>query len=80
MRSARRDYAGTRFSPLTKINTGNVKKLVPVWSFSFGTLDAQNTTPLVLDGVMYVTAAHAKIFAVVRKKKGVANPLEPSTA
>jgi alcohol dehydrogenase (cytochrome c) len=62
-----RDYAGTRFSPLSNVNAGNVKKLVPVWSFSFGTLDAQNTTPLVLDGVMYVTSSHGRIFAVDAK-------------
>jgi alcohol dehydrogenase (cytochrome c) len=64
---AGRDYAGTRFSPLSKITTGNVKKLVPVWSFSFGVLDAQNTTPLVVDGTMYVTSSHGHIFAVDAK-------------
>lgn len=61
---AGRDYAGTRYSPLARINTRNVSRLVPVYSFSLGTLDAQNTTPLVVDGVMYVTASHAKIYAV----------------
>jgi alcohol dehydrogenase (cytochrome c) len=61
---AGRDYAGTRYSPLRRINTRTVKKMVPVWSFSFGTLDAQNTTPLVVNGVMYVTSSHGKIFAV----------------
>jgi alcohol dehydrogenase (cytochrome c) len=61
---APRDYANTRHSPLAQVTTGNVKKLVPVWSFSFGVLDAQNTTPLVLDGVMYVTSSHGRIFAV----------------
>jgi alcohol dehydrogenase (cytochrome c) len=61
---AGRDYAGTRYSPLARINTRNVARLVPVYSFSLGTLDAQNTTPLVVDGVMYVTASHAKIYAV----------------
>src|SRR5688572_26234342 len=50
---AGRDYSGTRYSPLKQVNTGNVKRLVPVWTFSFGVLDAQNTTPLVVDGVMY---------------------------
>jgi alcohol dehydrogenase (cytochrome c) len=61
---APRDYSSTRYSPLAKINTSNVRRLVPVWSFSFGVLDAQNTTPLVLDGVMYVTSSHGRIFAV----------------
>jgi alcohol dehydrogenase (cytochrome c) len=61
---AGRDYASTRFSPLRKITTENVKRLVPKWSFSLGTLDAQNTTPLAKDGVIYVTAAHSHIYAV----------------
>ena len=61
---APRDYSSTRYSPLAQVNTSTVKRLVPVWSFSFGVLDAQNTTPLVLDGVMYVTSSHGKIFAV----------------
>lgn len=30
---AGRDYAGTRYSPLAQVNTNNVKRLVPVWSF-----------------------------------------------
>jgi alcohol dehydrogenase (cytochrome c) len=61
---AGRDYSGTRYSPLKQVNTGNVKRLVPIWSFSFGVLDAQNTTPLVVDGVMYVTSSHGRIFAL----------------
>ena len=61
---AGRDYSSTRFSPLRKITTENVKRLVPKWSFSLGTLDAQNTTPLAKDGVIYVTAAHSHIYAV----------------
>jgi alcohol dehydrogenase (cytochrome c) len=61
---AGRDYAGTRYSPLAKINVKSVKRLVPVYSFALGTLDAQNTTPIVVDGIMYVTASHGKIYAV----------------
>jgi alcohol dehydrogenase (cytochrome c) len=61
---AGRDYAGTRYSPLAQVNTNNVKRLVPVYSFSLGVLDAQNTTPLIHDGVMYVTSSHSHIYAV----------------
>ena len=32
-----RDLAGTRYSPLTQINTANVTKLEQVWSFRFRT-------------------------------------------
>src|SRR5579859_1594065 len=62
-----RDYAGTRFSPLKQVNTTSIKRLVPKWTFSLGNLDAQNTTPLVSDGVMYVTAAHGRTYAVDAK-------------
>ncbi|MCC7546670.1 MAG: PQQ-dependent dehydrogenase, methanol/ethanol family [Burkholderiales bacterium] len=61
---APRDYSSTRYSPLAQIDTRNARRLVPVWTFSLGVLDAQNTTPLVLDGVMYVTSAHGRIYAV----------------
>jgi len=61
---APRDYSGTRYSPLAQINTKTVKRLVPKWTFSFGVLDAQNTTPLVNNGVMYATASHGRTFAI----------------
>src|SRR5258708_491199 len=62
-----RDYMSTRFSPLNQVNTKTVKRLVPKWTFSFGVLDAQNTTPLIHNGVMYVTASHGRTFAVNAK-------------
>ena len=62
-----RDYMSTRFSPLNQVNAKNVKRLVPKWSFSFGVLDAQNTTPLIHNGVMYVTSSHGRTFAVNAK-------------
>ncbi len=61
---APRDYSGTRYSPLSQINTKTIKRLVPKWTFSFGVLDAQNTTPLVNNGVMYATASHGRTFAI----------------
>ena len=47
---------GNRHSPLGQINTGNVQNLQMEWVYS---LEAPNleTTPIVVDGVMYVTAA-----------------------
>jgi alcohol dehydrogenase (cytochrome c) len=62
-----RDYMSTRYSPLKQVHTGNVKRLVPKWTFSFGVLDAQNTTPLIHNGVMYVTSSHGRTFAVDAK-------------
>ncbi|MDT7835755.1 PQQ-dependent methanol/ethanol family dehydrogenase [Aquabacterium sp. OR-4] len=60
---------GQRYSPLKSINTGNVSKLVPVWSFSFGgeKQRGQETQPIVHDGKMYVTASYSRIFALDAK-------------
>ena len=81
--SAPHDYASTRFSILEQINPATIKRLVPKWSFSLGTLDAQNTTPLVSDGVMYVTSAHSHIYAVdARSGRQIwqyAHPVEEGT-
>ena len=48
-----RDLAGTRYSPLKEINTSNVSKLAPAWSY---TLQAggSSAVPLVVGGVMFV--------------------------
>lgn len=59
-----KNYRGHRFSPLNQINRQNVKQLVPKWCFSLGTHGAQQCTPIVHNGVMYVTSAQGKIFAV----------------
>ena len=81
--TAAHDYASTRFSILQQISPATIKRLVPKWSFSLGTLDAQNTTPLVSDGVMYVTSAHSHIYAVdARSGRQIwqyAHPVEEGT-
>ncbi|KAA0876430.1 PQQ-dependent methanol/ethanol family dehydrogenase [Nitrincola tapanii] len=55
-----------RFSPLTKLNKDNVKDLRPVWAFSFGgeKQRGQEAQPIVVDGVMYVSASYSRVFAV----------------
>jgi PQQ-dependent dehydrogenase (methanol/ethanol family) len=45
---------GNRYSPLTNINVKNVSALRPAWVHPIPYNDLE-TTPLVLDGVMYVT-------------------------
>jgi PQQ-dependent dehydrogenase (methanol/ethanol family) len=45
---------GNRFSPLDQINQQNVKKLAAQWLFSVPYFGLE-TTPLVADGVMYIT-------------------------
>ena len=56
---------GQRYSPLKTINTTNVAKLLPVWSFSFGgeKQRGQESQPLIHNGKMFVTASYSRIFA-----------------
>ena len=60
---------GQRFSPLTQVNTKNVSKLVPAWSFSFGgeKQRGQESQPLIYKGKMFVTASYSRIFALDAK-------------
>jgi alcohol dehydrogenase (cytochrome c) len=51
------------YSPLDQINREDVKGLVPVWSFSTGE-HGLSTTPLVVDGVMYLLAPRDHLFAL----------------
>src|SRR6266496_1677020 len=48
--------SGNRFSPLSQINTTNIQKLAPKWMFTIQDAPrALQVTPIVFDGVMYVT-------------------------
>ena len=60
---------GQRYSPLKTINTGNVAKLLPVWSFSFGgeKQRGQESQPVIHNGKMFVTASYSRIFALDAK-------------
>ncbi len=60
---------GQRYSPLAQINTANVGKLTPAWSFSFGgeKQRGQESQPLIHNGKMFVTASYSRIFAVDMK-------------
>jgi quinohemoprotein ethanol dehydrogenase len=59
-----RTYDEQRFSPLARIHQGNVSALKLAWYFDFDTNRGQEATPLVIDGVMYVTSAWSKVFAL----------------
>lgn len=59
-----RDYSNQRFSPLDQINASNVKRLVPKWIYQTGTAATFQTTPLVADGVMYLSAPFSHVMAV----------------
>jgi len=52
--------SGNRHSALDQINTTNVARLAPKWTFQVpGAPGTLQVTPVVVDGLMYVTAANA---------------------
>jgi len=54
-----RDPGNQRYSPLTQINTSNVSKLIPAWTFQLrkeGALfRASESIPLLADGILYIS-------------------------
>jgi quinohemoprotein ethanol dehydrogenase len=60
-----RTYDEQRFSPLQQVTAANVAQLGLAWHYELDTAHrAQESTPLVIDGVMYVTGAWSKVFAL----------------
>ncbi len=49
------DPGGNRYTKLTQINTDTVRRLAPRWLFSIPDSGTLQVTPLVVDGIMYVT-------------------------
>ena len=64
-------YGGTydeqRFSTLTGINTENVGRLGVAWTHDLDTNRGVEATPIVVDGVMYVTSAWSVVYALDAK-------------
>src|ERR1700674_3344157 len=58
------DYAGRRFSALDQINTSNAAMLAPKWAFQTMAGGKFETTPLVVDGVLYGTGQDDRAFAL----------------
>jgi quinoprotein glucose dehydrogenase len=67
------DAGGTKYSPLKQINRTNVTKLQTAWVFHTGDVSDGKTlpvrsvfeaTPLVIDGVMYVTTPFNRLIAL----------------
>jgi alcohol dehydrogenase (cytochrome c) len=58
------DYAGRRFSSLQEIKVGNAEKLVPKWAYQTMAGGKFETTPLVVDGIMYGTGQDDRAFAL----------------
>ncbi len=68
------DAGGTKYSPLAQIDRGNVARLKPAWTFHAGDMyvpkdgngrpSGFETTPLYVDGTLYLTTAFGRIIAL----------------
>ena len=58
------NYANTRYYPASQINAGNVGKLKPAFVFQTAVLDSQETAPLVVNGVMFLTTSFNHVYAI----------------
>jgi alcohol dehydrogenase (cytochrome c) len=57
-------YNSWRFSPLTQITPANVARLKVKWLYQARTMEKFETTPLVVDGIMYITRPENEILAL----------------
>jgi len=59
-----RTYQEQRFSPLDQINDGNIDQLGLAWSLELPTNQNVESTPLAIDGVLYLTLPWSRVIAV----------------
>jgi quinohemoprotein ethanol dehydrogenase len=62
-----RTYSEQRFSPLTSLTPESVGGLGLAWSYELRTNRGAEATPLVVDGIMYVTSSWSIVYALDAK-------------
>jgi glucose dehydrogenase len=58
------NYEQTRYYPARQINVDNVKNLRPAWIFQTEIVESQETTPIVVNGIMYITTSFNHVYAL----------------
>ena len=58
------NYAQTRYYPASQINKDNVRKLRPAWIFQTEVMESMETSPLIVNGVMYATTSFDHVYAL----------------
>ena len=58
------NYGQSRFYPAAEINAQNVARLHPAWVFQTDVLDSMETSPIIVNGVMYVTTSFDHVYAL----------------
>jgi quinohemoprotein ethanol dehydrogenase len=66
-----RNYQEDRFSPLNQITKSNIKNLGLVWSINLGTSRGIEATPVVVDGIMYITGPWSIVYAIDARKEEI---------
>jgi len=61
------NYAQTRFYPNDQINKNNVAHLHPAWIFTTEVKESLETSPIVVNGVMFVTTSFSHVYALDAK-------------
>lgn len=59
-----RTYDEQRYSPLEQINDKNVTNIGLAWHYDFDTHRGLEATPIVMDGVMYLTGSWSRVYAL----------------
>ena len=60
------DLHGSRYAEIDQITPENAHELEPRWLFQHGVIDgvSNQTTPVIVDGIMYVTDSRGSVYAV----------------
>ncbi len=62
-----RTYDEQRYSPLRQINESNIHRMGLDWFFDFETRRGMEATPLVVDGILYVSGSWSQVYALNAK-------------
>lgn len=63
-----RNYQENRYSPLKQINKSTIDSLGLAWSINLGTTRGIEATPIVIDGIMYLTGPWSVVYAIDTRK------------
>ena len=73
------DYTGRRFSSLSQINLGNVASLRAQWVFHSRNSDNLEGTPVVADGILFMTSANDAFALDARTGRAIWHYARPIT-
>ena len=57
-------YSNYRHSPITELSPENINNIQLAWAFPTGTVGQFSVSPLIYDGIMYITSSYNRLFAL----------------